>query len=213
MRDKIRVLIADDHPLVRVGICTTLEETNDIEVIGEAIHGSEILPLCIKLFPDVLLLDLSMPALEPRSMVSTVRTRLPQSKIVILSAHNTLPYVRNMINANVNGYVLKDDALEVVAQAIRSVMCGGIWYSQAVVKHIIDIKRSESSQTDALLAAREQQILDLVVNGLNNVQIAIELDLAEQTVKNYLSNIYRALNVSSRSEAILWAINHATDVN
>lgn len=208
MDDKIRVLLADDHPLVRVGIRTTLEQTNDIEVVGEATHGTEISPLCVELLPEVLLLDLSMPGLDPTITVAAIRAELPQIKIIILSAHNTPSHVRSMTDAQVDGFVLKDDAPEDVAQAIRAVMHNKVWYSQAVVQQMLTMQRAELVRGEVPLNLREQQILSLMIKGWNNREIAEELALAEQTVKNYLSNIYHALNVSSRSEAIVWAINH-----
>lgn len=206
--EKIRVLLADDHPLVRVGIRTTLEETGDIQVIGEVACGSDLLPRCLELNPAVLILDLNMPNLEPAAEISVLKCRLPHLKIVILSAFNALSYVHSMTEAEVDGYVLKDNAPEDLAEAIRAVTRGEIWYSQAVVQQILALRRMESQSATLQLSAREKEVLELIACGWNNAQIAAELHLAQQTIRNYISKIYQVLNVSSRAEAVVWAIEN-----
>lgn len=208
MQDKIRVLVADNYPLVRVGIRTIIEETDDIKVVGETKQEKEIVPLCMKLVPDVLLLGLGLRDADSFATVGAVQGELPQMKVIILGDCDTSIHVRTMVEANVDGYVLKNDAPESVVHAIQAVMRGEVWYSQAVVQQILALKRADMREDAIQLNPRERQILALVVAGWNNTQIAAELHLAEQTIKNYLSRIYRVLNVSTRAESIVWAINH-----
>jgi DNA-binding NarL/FixJ family response regulator len=211
MRDEICVLVADTYPLVRVGIRATLEQIHDIhdiKVVGEAKSETEILPLCLKLAPDVLLLDLGMNNMKAIATVTDIRVALPKIKIVILGDCNQRSQICSMIEENLDGYILKEDPPEDVVQSIRAVMRGEIWCSQTVMQQILAVRRDKFAHNEVRLNTREEQILTLVARGWNNAQIAAELGLAEQTVKNYLSSIYRSLNVSTRAEAIVWAVKN-----
>ena len=200
MTNKTRVLLADDHPLVRTGLRTTLTVEIDIDLVAEATDGNEVQSLCRELQPDVLLLDLNMPGPTPYETIAYLREHCPATKALILTAYDEDAYVRGLAAAGVMGYVLKDEAPETVIQAIRAVMQGQMWFSQPIVE-----KLACQEIEDTLLTEREQQILCLIARGLDNVQIAAELDLAKQTVRNYVSRIYTNLGVASRGEAIIWA--------
>ena len=200
MTNKIRVLLADDHPLVRTGLRTTLSSEVDIDLAAEATDGNETQSLCRKLQPDVLLLDLNMPGPSPYETIAYLREHCPATKALILTAYDDDAYVRGLAAAGVMGYVLKDEAPETVIQAIRAVMQGRMWFSQPVVE-----KLACQKMEDSLLTEREQQILRLIARGLDNVQIAVELGLAKQTVRNYVSRIYACLELNSRTETIVWA--------
>jgi DNA-binding NarL/FixJ family response regulator len=176
----IRVLLADDHPLVRAGVRAALMTESDVTLVGEATDGYQAWRLCQELAPDVLLLDLNMPGPAPVETATYVRERHPGTKVLVLSAYDDDAYVRGLVGAGVAGYVLKDEAPEVVVNAVRAVVRGGTWFSRPVVEK-------------------------LIACGWSNAHIAAELSLAEQTVRNYASRVYAKLEVSSRTEAMIRA--------
>ena len=204
----IRVALADDHPLIRLGIRTVLAETSDIDLVGEATTGEAVLTLCQEQQPDILLLDLSMPGPTPQETLPWLRVHCPQLKIVILSAHLNGAYIRTAVESGVIGYILKDEALDIVVESIRSVASGNVWFSHAVIQKLLAWRQDTKTLAAAQLSEREQQILSLLAQGQSNTQMAAELHLAEQTIRNYVSGIYQALGVSSRAEAIVWALKH-----
>jgi DNA-binding NarL/FixJ family response regulator len=200
MTEAIRVLLADDHPLVRAGIRSVLTAEEDIALVGEAADGDQVQRLCQELEPDILLLDLNMPGPPPFETVAYLRQHCPAVKVLVLTAYDDDAYVRGLTAAGVAGYVLKDEAVETVVRAIRVVVQGKSWFSQPVVEKLVRLKTEEAVLTD-----RERQILSLIAQGRNNSQIAVELDLAEQTVRNYVSQIYTKLGVDTRVQAVVWA--------
>lgn len=203
MSKPIRVLLADDHPLVRVGIQTALAASNDVQLVGEAADGHTALRMLAEQPCDVLLLDLNMPGPKPLETVMFVRQRYPGTKILILSAHDDDAYIRSLVAAGVSGYVLKDEALEAVVRAIGTVHGGGTWFSWPVIEKLV--KPPAPARTEEIvLTERDRQILVMIARGLDNRRIAAELHLAEQTVRNYISRLYDVLRVHSRAEAIVW---------
>jgi DNA-binding NarL/FixJ family response regulator len=206
MNEAIRVLLADDHPIVRVGITAILNSEPDMEVVGEKINGNEAQFLSTEKKPDVLLLDLNMPGPLSVDIVSYLRNHIPEIAIIVLGAHDDDIYVRNLISAGAIGYVLKDEAPDMIIQAIRTASGGGSWFSRGIVHKLAQLKRNHSLYNyEVGLASREQELLSLIANGWNNSHIADKLSLAEQTVRNYISRLYVKLNVQSRGEAIAWA--------
>lgn len=209
MTDTIKVLLADDHPLVRSGIRTTLSADSDVRLVGEATNSNDVRALCHSLEPDVLLLDLNMPGPRPVETVTYLRQHCPTLKVVVLTAYDDDAYVRGLLAAGVAGYVLKDEAPETVLKAVRTVVNGGTWFSQTIVQGLVQ-------QTDRLahsleyppLSDRDRQVLSMIARGWDNVRISSELSLAEQTVRNYISRIYSKLGLTSRGEAIIWAREH-----
>ena len=208
MNGKIRVLLADDHPLVRTGLRTTLSAEADLELVGEATDGNETQRLCQELQPDVLLLDLNMPGPTPVETVNSVRQHNPHLKVLVLTAYDDEIYIRSIVAAGAVGYVLKDEAPEVLVHAIRTVFRGGSWFSSHLMERLVQ-KKGEPRPVEAEdLSQRERQILTCIGQGWDNARIASELNLAEQTVRNYVSRIYFKLGVSNRAEAIVWAREH-----
>ena len=184
MAETIRVLLADDHPLVRAGIRAILMSEADVTLIGEAIDGHQAQRMSQDLQPDVLLLDLNMPGPPPMDMVAYMRTHCPTVKVLVLTAHDDDAYVRGLITAGVAGYVLKDEAIEVVVQAIRAVARGGTWFSQPIVTKLVRWKSGALMPSDsATLTDRELDVLRLVVAGKTDQEIGRQLGIAERTVR------------------------------
>lgn len=203
LSSRIRVLLADDHPLVRSGIRATLAGEAAIEVVGEASNGLDVQRLCKDLQPDLLLLDLSMPGPSPLETISCVRQLSPDTRVLVLTAYDDDAYVRNIINIGIEGYLLKDEATEALVQAIVSVVQGGTWFSRVVMQKFVVSKND--LEVDTGFTPRELELLAGIGRGWDNRRIASEFDLAEQTVRNYISRIYEKLGVRSRAEAVVWA--------
>lgn len=206
MSNVIRVVLADDHPLVCAGLRTVLAGVAGIELVGEAVNGQATRRMVQELQPDVLLLDLSMPGPPAVETVAWLAEHCPQVKVLILTAYDDDAYVRGMVAAGVAGYMLKDEAPEAVVRAIRTVVGGDTWFSRRVVDKLGRLEVNK----DVLLAKislseRDAPVLRLIAQGWDNARIAAELCVAEPTVRNYVSRIYTALGVRSRAEAIVWA--------
>ncbi len=206
MDSPIRVVLADDHPLVRAGIRATLVAEGDFALVGEATNGDEVHQMCCELQPDILLLDIHMPGSPVVQTVAYLCQQYPGIKILILTAYDYDTYVRGLISAGAVGYILKDEAPQTVVRAIRAVLQGDTWYSQSIVKKLARWQATEAAAaTEASLNPREVEILKMLAQGRDNARIAEELHLAEQTVRNRVSRIYTKIGVSSRAEAIVWA--------
>jgi len=201
----IKILIADDHPLIRTGLLTTLTGEEDLQVVGEAVNANEVQSKVLELSPDVLLLDLGMPGPSPAATVQFIQAHCPQVKILILTAYKDEIYVRDMIKMGVSGYVLKDEVPETLVLAIRTVMGGGAWLSQSVMQ-IISKQPAHQNRQDDLLTKREQDVLCLIAKGYSNGQIAKILDITEGTIKNHVVSLYQKLDIHSRAEAVIIAI-------
>jgi len=202
---QIRVLLADDHPLVRAGIRATLCSEPDLIFVGEAADGYEARRLAEELRPDVLLLDLSMPGPPAVETVTYLRQHCPDVKVLVLTAYDDDAYVRGLVSAGVAGYVLKDEVPEAVVRALHSVMQGDTWFSRSLMQRLSQNPASDadasSEEGESLLTGRELQILQLLVAGKTDREIGQALSLSERTVRYCLRNIYDKLRVSNRIEA------------
>ncbi|MCL5952741.1 MAG: response regulator transcription factor [Chloroflexi bacterium] len=207
MDRRIRVLLADDHPLVRSGIRTTLAAESDFTLVGEAMTGDEARQMCVEVKPDVLLLDVQMPGPPAVQTVSSLRAVCPGAKIVILTAHDSDSYVRGLISAGAVGYVLKDEAPQVVVRAIRIVMQGDTWFSKPVVEKMARLGSVNALAAKPMaLTEREMQVLQLMVSGKTDRQIGQELAISERTVRRHLQEIYCKMGVNTRVEATAQAV-------
>lgn len=204
----MKVLIADDHPLVRWGVKETLGKHDSVEVIGEAQNTSETLSMVGQHKPDLLILDLDMPGCSADELAHRVCEVHPPLKVLILSAHNDDKFLRKLKKVKLSGYLLKDEAPENLLQAVRTIGQGASWFSQAVAQKLLSLNQAPEEDLFANLTPREREIMQLMSDGKDNMTIASELCLSEQTVRNYTSLIYQKIGASSRVEAVLLAHKH-----
>jgi Response regulator containing a CheY-like receiver domain and an HTH DNA-binding domain len=207
----IEIIIADDHLMVREGLKQLLELDGDIKVIGEATDGFECLKLIEKLNPEVVLLDINMPNMNGIEVLEQMKKRNMDAKVLVLTIHNEIEYLFRTIDIGINGYVLKDSDSSVLKTAIYEVYNGNT-YIQASMAPLLKEKILNESVPDAsyseLLSKRELQVLELVAEGLFNKEIAYKLSISEKTVKNHVSNIFKKIHVSDRTQAAVYAIRN-----
>jgi len=201
----IRVAVVDDHPHVAIALRTLLDETPDIRLVAESRRGSDVAELVQRARPDVLLLDLLIePEFDALSVVRSLRDDFPHLRICLLSAYLEPSLVRDMLQAGVYGYILKDDDyVSRIGTIIRDLADGRIYLSPQAYQALAQATRA--AETEQPLSEREVEILRLAKRGLRNPQIAQALHLSPGTVRNHLSAIYRKLGVHSRHEALLVA--------
>jgi two-component system, NarL family, nitrate/nitrite response regulator NarL len=203
----IRVLLADDHPLIRSGIGAELTAASGMELVGTAANADDAYRLTRELNPHVLLLDLNMPGPSPLETVAMIQNDCPDVKVIVLTAHDDDTYVRTLVGVGVDGYVFKDEAISVLVQAIRTVVDGGTWFSQSVVTKLVRWKTSSSRQSTRMsLTDRELDVLRLMVNGNTDQEISQKLGLADRTVRYRLRTVYTKLEVKTRVEAAVQAV-------
>lgn len=208
----INIVIADDHRMIREGLKKLLElqEKNDeaeIRVVGEAGDGEECLQIVESLRPDVLLLDINMPKINGLRVLEKIRSVNSQQKVLILTIHNEAEYLLKAIETGVNGYVLKDSESAILKKAIFTIFSGEDYIDQSMVPLIRDTVRSFETK-DEKLTKREVEVLKLLAEGLFNKEIAAKLSISEKTVKNHVSNIFKKIDVSDRTQAAIYAIKN-----
>jgi DNA-binding NarL/FixJ family response regulator len=206
MSGTIRVLIAEDHPLMRSGICSTLTQEDDIEVVGEADNGLQTIKIALQTQPDIVVLDLSMPGMHFLETINQLKRRLEKTSVLVLTAYDDSQFVRGVAKAGVAGYLLKHEVPEALVNALRTVYQGGNWFSRTAFARLHEISAEGNALAD--LTDRDRSVLDLIAAGKNNKQIAKQLSIAEQTVRNYVSRIYSKVGVHSRVELVVWARDH-----
>lgn len=204
----IRVLLADDHPVVRSGIRKLLSRDSEIEVVGEATNGEETMAMVEALSPDVLLLDMEMPVMDGVMVTSQVRKQFPFVKILVLSGYEDRAYVLEILQMGASGYLTKDEAMDTIIDAVKGVSRGEVgWLSRRVSALISTWMRKEEPQSQKL-TQRELEVLRLVAMGKTNQRIAMELHISEKTIEKYLESILRKLGVHSRVEAAVYAVRN-----
>ena len=203
----IRVLVADDHPVVRVGVRMELEKTEDVAVVGEAGSGAEVLRLARELVPDVLLLDMAMPDLDGVAVASQLRETHPSVRVLVFSGYIDDAFVFGALRAGAVGYLLKDEMLEQLGDAVRQAMAGKIVLSDRVAKKTVDRAVTErlAQESPMSLTDRELEVVKGVARFLTNEEIAKELDIVPKTVEYHLVNIRAKLGMPSRREVARWA--------
>jgi DNA-binding NarL/FixJ family response regulator len=202
----IRVLLADDHPIVREGIRKSLGTHKGIEIVGEASQGDAVLGMVEDLSPDVLLLDMEMPGLNGVEIARQLKQKGVSTRILALSAHNERHYIEGLLSIGASGYLLKGEVPEAIAEAIRGVASGeNGWLSRKVAAQFSSIMEA-SEGIRSQLTPREIEILEGLVSGKTNKQIALKLDISDRTVEKYVASIYSKMGVSSRVEAAVNAV-------
>lgn len=203
----IRVLIADDHPLTRMGIRAVLESAADIQVVGEARDGVEVKQLVSELCPDVLLLDLVMPGPTAWEIEEWVQIHCPETVTLILTAHSRDYYLTRAVEAGVSGYLTKDQAPQMLLEAVRHAARG----EALILREFLDRARrwrKDVWERWESLTDREQEVLRLLVQGLDNATIAVTLSITMRTTESHITSILKKLDVSSRLEASTWVRDH-----
>ena len=202
----IRVHIEDDHPIVLSGMRGLLEKYMDIEIAGEAANGKDALRLAEEAHPEVVLLDMELPDIPGVQVAQQLRLLHPDIKILALSAHDDATYVRSLLELGAAGYVMKEEAPDVIVEAVRSVANGQLrWVSHRITGQIVSWMQAGKSDPQKL-TPREMEVLRLVVDGKTNQAIASELKISQKTVEKYMGIIFSKLNVTSRVEAAVYAI-------
>lgn len=206
------VVVVDDHPVVRAGVRTVLSAAEDITLLAEGTTGADALRLVARHHPDVLVLDVNLPDISGVEVTRRLRAQGEPVAILVMTVHDDSHTIFGLLENGATGYVLKDEALETLAQAVRAVAQGASWLSPVVARQVV--KRAVGEVTPTLevpltpLTPREMEVLCLLAQGLDNAAIAQTLVVTTRTVQNQVSVIYSKLNVASRTEAALYAIRH-----
>lgn len=204
--DKARVLLADDHAVVRAGIRNALEDLPNLEVVGEVGDGVSLMEALEATRPTCLLIDVAMPDFEPITAVRQIRARYPELRILVVSAYDDDVYVQGLLSAGVNGYHLKDQSLSDLRLAVSRVLAGKRWISSPLLDKLLQPSRPPAHVPT--LSSRQRDILGLLVEGLDNRAIALRLGLSVKTIENHLTRLYRQLDVQSRLEAANYVREH-----
>ena len=207
----IRVLIADDHALVRSGLRTVLERDGEFKVVGEAADGHEAIELAMLQKPDLVLLDVGMPRISGTDAAEQLTAKLPGTKIVVVSMHSDEAYVLRALKAGARGYILKASPEADVLAAARAVASGHAYFSPAIARMLVDdyvaeIRRRGFEDSYDLLSLREKEVLRLLVSGKNNREIADLLFVSPATVETHRNAVLRKLHLHSLPELILYAV-------
>jgi DNA-binding NarL/FixJ family response regulator len=209
MREPIALLLVDDHQMVRAGLATLLDATDDIVVVGQAGDGQAAVEAARHTMPDVVLMDLSMPVLDGVAATRQVLADRPEVKVVVLTSFSDRDRVTEALSAGAIGYLLKDcDPAELLA-AVRSAAAGHAPLDPRVARVLLPTGESRPQDN---LSPREIEVLRLVAQGLANKQIGRRLGITERTVKAHLGRVFRVLDVADRTSAALWAHRHLSDV-
>ena len=201
--ENIRLLIADDHPVVRAGLEGMISKQPDMEVIGEAADGREAVELADKLLPDVILMDLRMPELDGVSAIEEIKVRRPNIQVLVLTTYDSDADILRAIEAGATGYMLKDAPREELYEAVRATARGKVLFAPAVASKLMHHIREPRRDT---LSSREIEVLGLVRKGFSNKQIAHSLHVSEATVKTHLIHAFRKLDVVDRTAAVTVAL-------
>lgn len=205
----IRVLIADDHPIVREGFKRVVAAVEGLEVAGEVSSGDEVLEAAARLQPDVLLLDISMPGPGFLEVMRALRRDLPQQRILVISVHAECDYAARAIRAGANGYLTKDQSTKKLAEAIRDIHEGRQYITPALAEQLaLGLLRGEAAEPHELLSEREYQVLCRFGSGRTVKKIAEELGLSPKTVSTYRSRILEKTELQTSADLIRYAIEH-----
>jgi DNA-binding NarL/FixJ family response regulator len=208
---KLKVLIADDHGVVRKGLRLLLEEYSELEVVGEAANGREVVKLAADLSPDVILMDVAMPLLNGIEAAEQIRKVNSEIGIIMLTMHADESYVLRALNAGVKGYLLKESAEDDLLRAVKAVSQGRPFFSPAITQTLLEdymrvLKQEGLSDSFELLTGREKEVLQLLAEGKTNKDVAGILDVSLYTVESHRTNLMQKLNLHNTAEIVLYAV-------
>jgi NarL family two-component system response regulator LiaR len=205
---RIRVMLVDDHTMVRRGLATFLKVYDDLELAGEASSGEEAVQLCEQLHPDVVLMDMVMPDMDGAAATRMIRKKSPSIQVIALTSFKEGILIQSALQAGAIGYLLKDVSADELVQAIRAAHAGRSTLSPEAAQELV-LAASQPPVPGLDLTDREREVLALMVEGMNNTQIAAKLTVSPSTVKSHVSNILSKLGVAGRTEAVTLALrNH-----
>jgi two-component system nitrate/nitrite response regulator NarL len=209
-KSKIKVLIVDDHPVVRKGLWSCLSTKDTLKIVGEAVDGDDAIYKVKELLPDIVLMDLHMPKKDGLEVTDALRKEAPQVKVIILSMQGTRDSVLRIIKAGARGYVLKDAPPDELARAIESVQAGEAFFSPPVAQIALNQYVTESDKGDPLtrLSEREREVLGLIAEGKSNKEIAMHLGIGVRTTETHRERIMRKLDIHSVAGLTKFAISH-----
>jgi len=207
----IRILVADDHKIMREGLCTLLGKEQGIEVVAQAEDGRMTVKLALKLMPHVVIMDITMPDLNGIEATRQILSDLPDAKVIALSMHSDRRFVTRMLEAGASGYLLKDCAFEELTSAIRAVTANQVYLSPAIAGIVVEDYRSylsmkNSSPSSPSLSAREHEVLQLLAEGKSTREIASSLHISVKTIDTYRRQIMEKLNIYSIAELTKYAV-------
>jgi len=205
---RIRVLIADDHAMVRQGVAAMLAFHDDVEVVGEAGDGAEAVEKTVALAPDVALMDIAMPGLGGLEATLRIRRQCPRTRVIVLSQYGDREYVERFLKAGVTGYILKTAGSEELISAIRAVAAGGSYLSPAIASTVIEGFRDMGPPIDGYdrLTDREKEVLKLLAEGASAKEIAVQLGISPKTVGAHQASVHEKLDIHSRADLVKYAI-------
>ncbi len=208
VKPPIRVVLADDHAMVRKGIRDFLEEDSSIRVVAEASDGEEAITLVDREQPDIAVLDIQMPRLSGLDAARRIRKDFPNVRVLMLTAYEDEPYILAALQGGVSGYLLKTASSDELVHAVRAIADGETALSPAVARKLVERASGNVHSEPAIepLTEREIEVLRLAAKGMGNRQIATELAISDRTVQGHLGNIYEKMHVSTRTEAVLFAV-------
>ena len=205
-----KVMLVDDHALIREGIKQLLEFDGSIDVIEQASDGAECLEKLQHVQPDILLLDINMPNVNGIEVLEEIKKKNIPVKVLMLTVHSEVEYLVQAVDIGANGYILKDSGSEELKKAIQSVMEGDYYIQSSLIPSLNSrlVNRDIDKEKIAALTKREMEILTQIAGGMCNKEIALNLNISERTVKNHISNIFKKIDVSDRTQAAVFAIRN-----
>jgi len=199
----IRLVIADDHAVVRAGLTQLVSTLDEIELVGAAANGEEVVALCTDRLPDVVLMDIEMPTLDGIEATRRIKEHQPEIAVVVLTSFSDRERILRALDAGAVGYLLKDAEPSELARAIRAAAAGDAPLDPKAARALLSAHKTGARADE--LSEREREVLLLVVEGLSNKLIARRLSISEKTVKAHLTNVFRTIGVTDRTQAALWA--------
>jgi NarL family two-component system response regulator LiaR len=203
----IRVMLVDDHAMVRRGLVTFLMVFDDLTLAGEAESGEAAIQLCAEILPDVILMDMVMPDMDGATATRAIRQKYPQVQVIALTSFKEGELIKNALEAGAIGYLLKDISADELARAIRAAHAGRVTLSPEAAQALVETANHPPAP-GLDLTEREREVLGLMIEGLNNTQIAGRLTVSPSTIKSHVSNVLSKLGVASRTEAVTLALRN-----